>query len=37
MFKTLKRFIEGIAKGGLIGLQDHGCAIRLRTLKSREL
>jgi hypothetical protein len=36
-FKTFPGFIEGIAKEGLIGLQDHGYAIWFRNIKIREL
>jgi hypothetical protein len=36
-FKTFKGFIEGIAKDGYIGLQDHGYAIWFRNIKIREL
>ena len=36
-FKTFKGFIEGIAKEGYIGLQDHGYAIWFRNVKIREL
>ena len=36
-FKTFKGFIEGIAKEGYIGLQDHGYAIWFRNIKIREL
>ena len=35
-FKTFKGFIEGIAKEGYIGLQDHGYAIWFRSIKIRE-
>jgi len=36
-FKTFPGFIEGIAKEGYIGLQDHGYAIWFRNIKLREL
>ena len=36
-FKTFPGFIEGIAKEGFIGLQDHGYAIWFRNIKIREL
>jgi hypothetical protein len=36
-FKTFKGFLEGIAKEGYIGLQDHGYAIWFRNVKIREL
>lgn len=36
-FKTFKGFIEGIAKEGHIGLQDHGYAIWFRSIKIRAL
>jgi hypothetical protein len=36
-FKTFPGFIEGIAKQGYIGLQDHGYAIWFRNIKIREL
>ena len=36
-FKTFKGFLEGIAKEGYIGLQDHGYAIWFRNIKIREL
>jgi len=36
-FKTFPGFIEGIAKEGYIGLQDHGYAIWFRNIKIREL
>ncbi len=36
-FKTFKGFIEGVAKEGYIGLQDHGYAIWFRNIKIREL
>ncbi|RPH35133.1 MAG: DUF1080 domain-containing protein [Planctomycetota bacterium] len=36
-FKTFPGFIEGIAKEGYIGLQDHGYAIWFRNVKIREL
>jgi hypothetical protein len=36
-FKTVPGFIEGIAKEGYIGLQDHGYAIWFRNIKIREL
>jgi hypothetical protein len=36
-FKTFPGFIEGIAKDGFIGLQDHGYAIWFRSIKIREL
>ncbi len=36
-FRTFKGFIEGIAKEGYIGLQDHGYAIWFRNIKIREL
>jgi hypothetical protein len=36
-FKTFKGFIEGIAKEGYIGLQDHGYATWFRNVKIREL
>jgi hypothetical protein len=36
-FKTFPGFIEGIAKEGLIGLQDHGYAIWFKNIKIREL
>jgi hypothetical protein len=36
-FKTFKGFIEGIAKEGYIGLQDHGYAIWFRNIKIRVL
>jgi hypothetical protein len=35
-FKTFPGFIEGIAKEGFIGLQDHGYAIWFRNIKIRE-
>ena len=36
-FKTFPGFIEGIAKEGYLGLQDHGYAIWFRNVKIREL
>jgi hypothetical protein len=36
-FKTFPGFIEGIAKDGYIGLQDHGYSIWFRNIKIREL
>ena len=36
-FKTFPGFIEGIAKEGYIGLQDHGYAIWFRNIKIKEL
>jgi len=36
-FKTFPGFIEGIAKEGLIGLQDHGYAIWFKNIKIRAL
>jgi len=36
-FKTFPGFLEGIAKEGYIGLQDHGYAIWFRNIKVREL
>ncbi|MFO7692131.1 MAG: DUF1080 domain-containing protein [Vicinamibacterales bacterium] len=36
-FKTFPGFLEGIAKEGYIGLQDHGYAIWFRNIKLREL
>ena len=36
-FKTFPGFIEGIAKEGYIGLQDHGYPIWFRNIKIREL
>ncbi len=36
-FKTFPGFIEGIAKEGFIGLQDHGYDIWFRNIKIREL
>lgn len=36
-FKTFPGFIEGIAKEGYIGLQDHGYTIWFRNIKIREL
>jgi hypothetical protein len=36
-FKTFKGFIEGIAKQGYIGLQDHGYPVWFRNVKIREL
>jgi hypothetical protein len=36
-FRTFKGFIEGIAKEGYIGLQDHGYAIWFKNIKIREL
>ena len=36
-FKTFPGFIEGIAREGFIGLQDHGYAIWFRNIKIREL
>ena len=36
-FKTFPGFIEGIAKEGYIGLQDHGFPIWFRNIKIREL
>ena len=36
-FKTFPGFIEGIAKEGYIGLQDHGYAVWFRNIKIREL
>jgi hypothetical protein len=35
-FKTFPGFIEGIAKEGYVGLQDHGYAIWFRNIKIRE-
>jgi hypothetical protein len=35
-FKNFRGFIEGIAKEGYIGLQDHGYAIWFRNIKIRE-
>ena len=35
-FKTFPGFIEGIAREGYIGLQDHGYAIWFRNIKIRE-
>jgi hypothetical protein len=36
-FKTFPGFLEGIAKEGYIGLQDHGYAIWFRNIKIRPL
>jgi hypothetical protein len=36
-FKTFPGFIEGIAREGYIGLQDHGYPIWFRNIKIREL
>ena len=36
-FKTFPGFVEGIAKEGYIGLQDHGYAIWFRNVKIRQL
>jgi len=36
-FKNFPGFMEGIAKEGYIGLQDHGYAIWFRNIKIREL
>jgi hypothetical protein len=36
-FKTFKGWSEGIAKEGLIGLQDHGYPVWFRNVKIREL
>ncbi len=36
-FKSFPGFVEGIAKEGYIGLQDHGYAIWFRNVKIREL
>ena len=36
-FKTFPGFIEGIAKEGYIGLQDHGYSVWFRNIKIREL
>jgi hypothetical protein len=36
-FKTFPGFIEGIAKEGYIGLQDHGYPVWFRNIKIREL
>jgi hypothetical protein len=36
-FKSFPGFIEGIAKEGYIGLQDHGYSIWFRNIKIREL
>lgn len=36
-FKTFPGFIEGIAKEGYIGLQDHGYDLWFRNIKIREL
>ncbi len=36
-FKTFPGFLEGIAKEGYIGLQDHGYAIWFRNVKIRDL
>jgi hypothetical protein len=36
-FKTFPGWIEGIAKEGFIGLQDHGYPVWFRNLKVREL
>jgi hypothetical protein len=36
-FKTFPGFLEGIAKEGYIGLQDHGYAIWFRNIRIREL
>ena len=36
-FKTFPGFIEGIAKEGFIGLQDHGYPVWFRNIKIREL
>ncbi len=36
-FKTFPGFIEGIAKDGYIGLQDHGYPVWFRNIKIREL
>jgi hypothetical protein len=36
-FKSFPGFTEGIAKEGLIGLQDHGYGIWFRNIKIREL
>jgi hypothetical protein len=35
-FKNFRGFIEGIAKEGYIGLQDHGYTIWFRNIKIRE-
>jgi hypothetical protein len=36
-FKTFPGWLEGIAKEGFIGLQDHGYAVWFRNIKIREL
>jgi hypothetical protein len=36
-FKNFKGYIEGIAKEGYIGLQDHGYSIWFRNVKIREI
>lgn len=36
-FKTFPGFIEGIAREGYIGLQDHGYTVWFRNIKIREL
>ncbi|MGA2405300.1 MAG: DUF1080 domain-containing protein [Bacteroidales bacterium] len=36
-FKTFPGFIQGIAKEGFIGLQDHGYPVWFRNIKIREL
>ena len=36
-FKNFPGFIEGIAKEGYIGLQDHGYTIWFRNIKIREI
>ena len=36
-FKSFPGFIEGIAKEGYIGLQDHGYAVWFRNIRIREL
>ncbi len=36
-FKTFPGFIEGIAREGYIGLQDHGYSVWFRNIKIREL
>lgn len=36
-FKTFPGFLEGIAREGYIGLQDHGYAIWFRNIKVRQL
>lgn len=36
-FKTFPGFMEGIARKGYVGLQDHGYAIWFRNIKIREL